>query len=164
VAKLDLLPYDEYVAQLPGKSLSAGVVIRDAVGRILLLKPSYKRLWDIPGGVVEIGEPPWETAVREVREEIGRDPQRGRLLVVDYVYPQNDTLPERVGFVFDGGRVDQDELPGLDLGPEIVSARLFAVEEIRANATTLLADRLAAAITAARLGLTVLCENGKQVV
>ena len=48
--------------------VAAGVLFRDVEGRILLVKPSYKEGWDIPGGYVEPGESPKQAAAREVRE------------------------------------------------------------------------------------------------
>jgi 8-oxo-dGTP diphosphatase len=38
--------------------VAAGVLFRDAVGRVLLVKPTYKDGWEIPGGYVEVGESP----------------------------------------------------------------------------------------------------------
>lgn len=161
MAKLDLLPYDEYVEQLPHKRMSAGVVIRDAAGRLLLVEPSYKPSWEIPGGVVENGEAPWVTAARELHEEVGLARSCGRLLVVDYVPAENDSLPERIAFVFDGGTIDAADVGGLRLGAELVSAALCTADEMRAKVKPLLGDRLTAALDAAASGLTVMCERGK---
>ena len=163
MAQLDLLPHDEYVAQLPHKRMSAGMLLRDEMGQVLLVEPSYKAQWEIPGGVVEDGESPWVTAVREVREEVGLTRAPGRLLVVDYVPPENDSLPERLGFVFDGGLIHRDDLAGLVLGAEVLSAELCSLDGVREKAKSLLADRIAAAIDAAATNETALCENGKRV-
>ena len=47
-------------------------MIRDARGRVLLVRHSYGELnWEIPGGAGEVGESASETAVREVGEETG---------------------------------------------------------------------------------------------
>lgn len=162
VADLDLLPYDEYVAQLPRKVMSAGVLIRDKQDRVLLLEPAYKPYWDLPGGTVEAGEPPWFTAAREVREETGLDRPAGRLLVVDHVAHEDGGLPERVAFVFDGGILSENDLPGLVLGQEIVSVALHRIEDLRAMVKPSLAERILAAIEAADSGITVLCEQGKR--
>ncbi|HEV2782362.1 MAG TPA: NUDIX hydrolase [Actinophytocola sp.] len=164
MTNLDLLPYDEYVARLPRKRMSAGVLLRDARGRVLLVEPSYKPRWEIPGGVVEDGEAPWDTAVRELHEEIGLARTVGRLLVVDHVTPRNgDKLPERVAFVFDGGTIGEGEVAELVFSPEIVSARLCTPDDVRTRAESLLADRLAAAVEAAIAGQAALCERGKRV-
>jgi 8-oxo-dGTP pyrophosphatase MutT (NUDIX family) len=161
VAELDLLPYDQYVAQLPRKGMSAGMLIRDDHGQVLLLEPSYKSYWDIPGGTVEDGEAPWITAGRELREETGLERPVGRLLVVDHVPLEENGLPERVAFVFDGGTISEHDLPGLVLGPEIVSAALHPVDELATMVKPLLAARVTAAITAATSSTTLLCQHGK---
>ena len=54
---------------LPAIPVSAGALIFDRAGRLLILKPTYKTGWTIPGGVMEAdGETPWEACRREVRE------------------------------------------------------------------------------------------------
>jgi 8-oxo-dGTP pyrophosphatase MutT (NUDIX family) len=163
VAELDLLPYDEYVARLPRKVMSAGALIRDVQGRVLLLEPAYKAYWDIPGGTVDGDEAPWATAAREVSEEIGLDRPVGRLLVVDHVPHEDGGLPERVAFVFDGGNVSENDLAGLVLSPEIVNFALHPADALRAMVKSTLAERILAAIDAADSGITALCEHGKRV-
>ena len=49
---------------------SVHVFIRDAQGRILLVRHVEGR-WQLPGGAVDPGETPSETARRECREELG---------------------------------------------------------------------------------------------
>jgi len=55
---------------LPRKRLIAHVLMRDQRGRILLCDTMFKTDWELPGGIVEPGEPPRAGAVREVREEL----------------------------------------------------------------------------------------------
>ncbi len=56
---------------MPRKLVSADALITDIAGWILLVDPSYKDFWDIPGGVAEANEAPDETVRRELREELG---------------------------------------------------------------------------------------------
>lgn len=42
-------------------------------GRILMLKNSYKPQYSLPGGLMNRGEEPLQTAVREAREEVGME-------------------------------------------------------------------------------------------
>jgi ADP-ribose pyrophosphatase YjhB (NUDIX family) len=107
-----VLPVQEYVAGLARKRMAAGVLFRDRADRVLLVEPSYKPNWEIPGGAVEADESPWATASRELVEELGLDGPLGRLLVVDHVRPQ-DSRPEGVVFVFDGGVLDETDLVAL---------------------------------------------------
>ncbi|MFC7641019.1 NUDIX domain-containing protein [Streptosporangium lutulentum] len=38
--------------------MAAGALIRDAVGAVLLVDPTYKPQWEVPGGSVDAGESP----------------------------------------------------------------------------------------------------------
>ncbi|MCU1645403.1 MAG: ADP-ribose pyrophosphatase [Nocardia sp.] len=162
-AATDVLPVEQYVAGLARKRMAAGVLFRDPAERVLLVEPSYKPNWEIPGGAIEADEAPWATAQREVIEELGRHLAVGRLLVVDYVRPQ-DSRPEGVVFVFDGGVLAEDETASLVLRDgEILSASFHTLEQAGARVKPLLADRLSAALTAAREGVTALCEQGRRI-
>ncbi|MGW0928861.1 NUDIX domain-containing protein [Streptomyces sp. NPDC002644] len=72
-----------YLAVHPAPVMAADALIRDEDGRILLVDPSYKDGWDLPGGMVDDEEP--VTALeRELEEELGiRGARVGRLLAVD---------------------------------------------------------------------------------
>ena len=52
-------------ADLPRKRVGAGVLFFDAEGRVLLVEPTHKDDWEIPGGWVEADESPYESAIRE---------------------------------------------------------------------------------------------------
>lgn len=159
-----VVPVEQYVASLNRKRTVAGVLFRDAQDRVLLLQPSYKPNWEIPGGAGEADESPWETAAREVAEELGiADRPLGALLVVDYVRPQ-DGRDEGVVFVFDGGLLEETDLVGLAFTDgEILSAHLCTEEQVRASVKPLLADRIASALHAVNTGRTVLCEQGRPI-
>lgn len=69
---------------LPEVPVSAGALLFDRAGQLLILKPTYKSGWTIPGGVMEDdGETPWQACRREVKEETGLDVVAGRLIAVD---------------------------------------------------------------------------------
>ena len=65
---------------VPTIPASAGGLVRGRKGRLLILKPTYKGGWTVPGGVIEIGESPWEACRRETKEECGLDVTDGRLV------------------------------------------------------------------------------------
>jgi ADP-ribose pyrophosphatase YjhB (NUDIX family) len=90
-----------YYAQLARFRGASGAVQLDDAGRILLVKPSYKPVWDLPGGVIEAAESPRAACVREVGEELGITPVIERLAGVVWFPPR----PRRAAcnlFVFAG--------------------------------------------------------------
>jgi 8-oxo-dGTP pyrophosphatase MutT (NUDIX family) len=106
---------------LPGIPVSAGALIYDRAGRLLILKPTYKSGWTIPGGVMEAdGESPWEACQREVREETGLEVSHGRLVVMDFRRPK-EARPGGIRFLFDCGQVSDAALADLKLQPEEIS-------------------------------------------
>lgn len=158
-----VLSFEQYLAGLSRKRMAAGVLLRDGQGRVLLVEPSYKPNFEIPGGAVEADESPWAAARRELCEELGLDLPVGRVLVIDYVRPQ-DGRPEGVVFVFDGGVLDETDLVDMVFADgEILSAGFHTLAEARERVKPLLADRLGAAVEAIDHGVTVLCEQGVRV-
>jgi 8-oxo-dGTP pyrophosphatase MutT (NUDIX family) len=78
-------------------------MIWDPNGRLLILKPTYKKGWTIPGGQLDAeGESPWDACRRETREECGLVVEHGRLACVDYL-PPKPSRPGGVRFLFDCG-------------------------------------------------------------
>lgn len=160
---MELLPFDEYAASLNKKRTSAGVLFRDHQERVLLVKPTYKPGWDLPGGAVGAEEPPWQAASREVREEIGFDLPDARILVIDYIATE-EPMPEGLAFVFDGGIITPDQVAAIDLhDPEIGAVRLCTIDETHTLMKPRLARRVEAALRAAIDGTQLLCESGQPI-
>src|SRR6266536_3177484 len=117
---------------VPAIPVSAGAMIFDRAGRLLILKPTYKSGWTIPGGVMEAdGETPWDACRREVREECGLDVRTGRLACVDFRTPRPDRPgkpgnPGGIRFLFDCGRLDDASLDAVVLQPEEISEHRLA--------------------------------------
>jgi 8-oxo-dGTP diphosphatase len=100
---------------------SAGALVFDRRGRLLVLKPTYKSGWTIPGGMIEAGgESPWEATRREAMEECGLDLQAGRLACVDFLRPR-PSRPGGLRFLFDCGRFSDEALSEVRLQPEEIS-------------------------------------------
>jgi 8-oxo-dGTP pyrophosphatase MutT (NUDIX family) len=117
----------EYLPAIPA---SAGALIFDREGRLLILNPTYKTGWTIPGGVMEAdGETPWDACRREVREECGIEVTHGRLACMDFRRPKPGR-PGGIRFLFDCGQVTEQELAGIVVQPEEISEyRLAAVPD-----------------------------------
>ena len=111
---------------LPAIPASAGALISDRAGRLLILKPTYKTGWTIPGGVMEAdGETPWDACRREVREECGLEVRGGRLACVDF-RPARPGRSGGIRFLFDCGQAGDAELAAITVQPEEVSEYAFA--------------------------------------
>ena len=144
---------------LPAIPVSAGALIFDRAGRLLILKPTYKSGWTIPGGVMEAdGESPWEACQREVREETGIEVSRGRLAAMDFRRPKPDR-PGGIRFLFDCGPVSDKALADVKLQPEEISeCRLVPL----ADALTLLRGPIRRRVRAATGGRgLVYLEDGR---
>jgi 8-oxo-dGTP diphosphatase len=135
-----------YGSEVPRVPASAGALIFDGSGRLLILKPNYKKGWTIPGGQIDSnGESPWEACRRETREECGLEVARGRLVCVDFRRPKPNR-PGGLRFLFDCGTFADSELGTITLqAEEIDEHRLAQLEE----ATKLLSGPIRRRVTAA---------------
>ncbi|MET8553323.1 NUDIX domain-containing protein [Micromonospora zamorensis] len=71
------------------------MLITDDDERVLLVEPTYKAQWEIPGGCVDADESPYQAAFRACRKELALDLTPGGLLVLDRV-PPHDGRPDGV--------------------------------------------------------------------
>jgi 8-oxo-dGTP pyrophosphatase MutT (NUDIX family) len=129
----------EWYASLPSFTASSAVLLTDAAGAVLLVKPWYREGWQLPGGVAEAAESPRQCAEREAAEEIGVTVTATALLAVHWIPPAG---PRRAtfAFVFDGGvltdpgaiRLQQEELDDFDFLPlDEATARMAPLGGLR---------------------------------
>ncbi|HUC23513.1 MAG TPA: NUDIX hydrolase [Streptosporangiaceae bacterium] len=132
---------------VPRVPASAGALIFDRLGRLLILKPTYKSGWTIPGGVMEAGgETPWQACQREVREECGLEIGSGRLVCTDFRMPTHRS-PGGIRFLFDCGALRDSAFDAVELqAEEIAEHRLLPL----ADALPLLRKPIRRRITAVR--------------
>lgn len=96
----------ELPADMTGrKRVAAGALLLNGEQRILLVNPTYKPQWEIPGGMVEEAESPAAACRREVLEEIGLTITPGPLLSVGYLHDRG--RGDALRFVFWGGTLDE---------------------------------------------------------
>ncbi|NEB88929.1 NUDIX hydrolase [Streptomyces anulatus] len=138
-------PVTRYAASRHAAWLGAAAVITDEVGRVLLVRPTYRQddMWLLPGGVVESGEHPHVTCQREITEELGlADLPLARVLAVHSLSPRhpdvqtNTPFPGEIRFVFDGGTLVPDQVEAIRLPREELSEFAFletrdAVQRLR---------------------------------
>jgi RimJ/RimL family protein N-acetyltransferase/ADP-ribose pyrophosphatase YjhB (NUDIX family) len=131
---------------LPRKRAISQLLVRDHDGRVLICRLTYKRDWDLPGGVVEVGESPRLGAGREVNEELALDIEAGRLLLTDWLPPWSG-WDDAVCLVFDGGEHDADLADGIVMqAREIRSAEFATVEQVRERCADFTARRIESAL------------------
>jgi 8-oxo-dGTP pyrophosphatase MutT (NUDIX family) len=121
-------------AGLPTKRVISQGLVRDERGRVLLCELTYKKEWDLPGGVVEVGEAPAVGLVRELEEELGITVEVRGLLTVNWL-PAWRGWDDACIFLFDLGVVDSATTEGMTLQPsEIKSVQWCDRETVRSRA------------------------------
>jgi 8-oxo-dGTP diphosphatase len=134
---------EPFPTSLPTMQVGSGCLFRDGDGRLLLVKPTYKENWDLPGGAVEEGESPLAACRRELLEELGIDVAPACLLAVDYRMPVAGKRGSALRFVFDGGVLDEERLSTIRLDPgELSDFRFVAAGDLDDFTTPVMAARL----------------------
>jgi 8-oxo-dGTP diphosphatase len=113
------MPDTAYYASLPRTRGAAAALLLDEAGRVLLVKPTYKEGWSLPGGVIEEGESPLAACRRECEEEIGVVPDLDGLVCVDWGPPRDGIGAVNI-FVF-AGRISAAQIAGIRLPPDELS-------------------------------------------
>ncbi|MCE0535236.1 NUDIX hydrolase [Kineosporia rhizophila] len=150
----------QWLASLPRKVMGAAVLFTEHTGpqpRVLLVEPTYKEGWDLPGGVIEAGESPQAGAFRETHEELGVQVAPGRLLLVNYAPPR---VPggDSINWVFEGGALDEAEIVLQD--EELRAWTWCTAEDVPRLTNPRMARIVTAALGAHLHGGTVYAENG----
>lgn len=143
---------------LARKRSAATMLITDPDDRVLIVNPTYKPRWELPGGAVEADESPARAAARETHEELGLALHPGRLLALDYV-PAAGARTEGLITVFDGGVL-------ADIGAvvlpadELSAAEFVAPDDLEDYLPALQARRARAALHARQESTVAELEDG----
>ncbi|MGC4819094.1 NUDIX domain-containing protein [Micromonospora sp. DT63] len=148
MAETQTEPDLSYIASVTRVRAAAGALLRDQAGRVLLVHPAYRDVWEVPGGTVEPDESPTDACTREIREELGLSIPAGALLCVDWV-PASPPWDGGLMFVFDGGVLTADQIPAMRLCPDELDGFDFVEpERLGEVLIPLLARRVTAAVAA----------------
>jgi 8-oxo-dGTP pyrophosphatase MutT (NUDIX family) len=145
---------------LPRKRAISQLLIRDQDGRVLLCRLTYKQDWDLPGGVVEVGESPQLAVAREVEEELALSIPAGPLLLTDWLPPWSG-WDDALCLVFDGG-VHEAEITAdvVHQEREIRDSAFCTVAEVRERCADFTARRIEAALANLAAGGPAYTESG----
>jgi mutator protein MutT len=104
-------------------AVSAGAIIKDNEGRVLLLKHRFRPSpgWGIPGGFIEKGEQPEDALRRELREEVELELEDVKLLTT-----RAFKEPKQIEILFTARAIDDTER----LNFEIQKAAWFSIDEL----------------------------------
>lgn len=150
-----------YQQSLPKKRISAGCLFFDKAQRLLIVKPTYKEGWEIPGGTVNANESPLSAGVREVAEELGLERRPLRLLSVDFT-DETKQRTESLSFIFDGGVLSDEEIAVIRLPEkELSEYRLLPPDEALTLLNRRLARRVRRCLAARDAGTTLYLEEQK---
>jgi ADP-ribose pyrophosphatase YjhB (NUDIX family) len=138
---------------------ASGALFFDGAGRVMLVKPTYKPLWDIPGGYVQAGESPGAALRREVTEELGTSLPVGALLAVDWA--PHPAEGDKLLFVFDGGELSPQQVAAIRVDGDEISEFAFRERgELDGLLIARLSRRVHAALDARAAGRAMYLEHG----
>lgn len=146
---------------LPRKRAIAQLLVHDEDARVLLCQLTYKQDWDLPGGVVEVGESPQVAVGREVEEELGLVLTPGPLVLTDWLPPWSG-WDDALCLVFEGGVRPAsilDEVVRQER--EIRSVEFCTLEQVDDRCADFTARRIRAALASRTGGGAPYTESGR---
>ncbi|AXH97032.1 NUDIX hydrolase [Ornithinimicrobium avium] len=146
-------------ASLPTKRLIVQGLVTDGAGRVLLCELTYKKDWDLVGGVAEPAESPVASLRREVSEELGLELPIGGLVAVDWLPPYKQWT-DALLLVFDLG-AHPDLIERVTLQPtELRAVHWSTTEEAAGHVAPYVARLLTSVLARDPGGPTLFLEDG----
>jgi 8-oxo-dGTP pyrophosphatase MutT (NUDIX family) len=156
----------KYIKNLPRKRMASGVIFFNEDREVLIVKPSYKDYWSVPGGVIDKNESPRAAALREVSEEIGLEPKNMQFVCLDYMSPQDSgysTHDENIQFIFFGGTLTKKDIDNIKVpNGEISEYKFVSKDEAIKLVSDRLSNRLGPCFDAIEKRKSIYLEGGKE--
>jgi len=119
----------EFLKTLARKRVGAGVVFLNKKKQVLLVKPSYKNYWILPGRIIDRNESPKDGATREVEEEIGIKIKDLKLVSLFWGV-EKEYDDDYLMFTFYGGVIENEEEIRVD-GDEIIDFQFVSKNKLK---------------------------------
>lgn len=120
---------ENYYKTRAKKSMGSGCIFLNKKGEILLVKPTYKDYWALPGGGVEEKESPMSGCIREIKEEINLEIDKLNFICVDYRPYDGRSISDSLEFIFYGGILNEKDIKKIKLAKGEIENFKFAGEK-----------------------------------
>ena len=145
--KNHILCRQKWMETLAKRHTSSGAFIFNEQNQLLILKPSYKDGWNLPSGITEVHESPYQTVIRECKEETNLNIEIQDLVLVDYIREKiKDKKYDYVEFYF---TVKATNLSDITIdNEEIIDYKFIDLSEAQEYLTPIYYKRLTAVLEA----------------
>lgn len=148
-----------YYQRLPKKQIGAGVLLFNKNNELLIVKPSYRNYWSIPGGVVEKNETPKNGCIREIQEEIGLSISKLQFLSVNYIF-DNEKKGESLLFIFYGGTLSNKQIASIQIDKkEIIEYKFLKIKHALSLLDKIMKDSISKSLKALKNKTALYLEN-----
>ena len=138
-----------WMQTLAKRHTASGAFIFNDQDQLLILKPSYKDGWNLPGGVTDEFESPYQTVIRECKEETNLNIEIQDLVLVDYIQEIiKDKKYDHVEFYF---TVIVENISNIQIdNEEIIDYKFIDIKEAEDFLSPKYYQKLQAVLTAQR--------------
>jgi len=152
----------EYYNSQPKKRVTAGVLIFNTNGEVLVVKPNYLDRWLFPGGGVDLNESPLTAAKRECQEELGVVFETLRPAFINYISPHANGNQDIMQCLFTVDLVDDNFMNTVTLQTsELDDAKFVTIESLIDYVGDLRAIPVETFVKHAGKNVTLYLENGR---
>ncbi len=152
---------EEYAKLLPKKQIGTAIIFLNTKNELLIVKPDYKESWLVPGGSTDEDESPLNSAIREVREEIGLEITTLKLIGVYYGH-SHGVFSDSLKFIFYGGILVENQISQIILQKsELTEFKFTPINDAIPLLSNSLKKSIPQCLDAIEKNITVYIENNK---